>query len=334
MENFKNVISCSVSYRRNIKDMPFVKLLTDPEQAIGVTRSLSEILGEDFEFKSLKNLSLYDCKVLEEEEKISSLLIDNKDISAYGINYCKDVLLLINEQEHIRIKARSKGYNLEKCYKIANDIDDKILEKLEMAFSTQYGFLTSNPKLCGTGMEIEVLLFLPALSMNERIAKLEKELFKNEYVLFDLDYNTYANNSPFVRIKNKYTFGYKENQFAENMDRLVKKLIQLEELEESKIFDFSASHLVDKIFKSFGIIKNAYRLEYNEAINCLANVLWGINLKVLKNKKNFDILDVLCKIKENHLNNGSLNLKEVEKARAKFLANLIEQTVVKGEVDV
>ena len=33
-------------------------------------------------------------------------------------------------------------------------------------------------------------------------------------------------------------------------------------------------------------------------------------------------------------NGGKRNLKEVEKARAKFLANLIETSVVKGEVDV
>ena len=93
MEDYKNIISSSVSYRRNIKDMPFVKLLTDPEQAIGVTRSLSEILGDDFEFKALKNLSIQDCKLLEEEETITTNLIDNKDISAYGINFSGNIFI-------------------------------------------------------------------------------------------------------------------------------------------------------------------------------------------------------------------------------------------------
>ena len=56
MTDCKNVIFCSVSYRRNIKDMLFVNKLSDTEQAISVCRSLSEIFGDEFEFKSLKNI--------------------------------------------------------------------------------------------------------------------------------------------------------------------------------------------------------------------------------------------------------------------------------------
>lgn len=333
MANYKNVLFCSVSYRRNIKDMPFVKMLNDTEQAIGVARSLSEILGEDFEFKALKNLPLQTCKYLQEEGIITDNLIDNKDISAYGKSYSGDMLVFVNEQDHIRIKAIDKGYNLEKCYKNANIIDDKILDKLEMAFSTTYGFLTSDYTLCGTGMQLEALLFLPALLQNEKLEKVKKELLKNEYELNCL-VESKDNKCAFFSLQNKYTFGYKENEFAEKFNRIVGKILELENLEESKIFDFSASCLVDKIYRAYGILKNAYRLEYVETVNYLSLLLWGINLKVLKLKKQFDILDVLCKIKEEHINSGNLNIKELEKSRAKFVASLIDSTIIKGEVDV
>lgn len=333
MEDYKNIISSSVSYRRNIKDMPFVKLLTDIEQAIGVTRSLSEILGDDFEFKALKNLSIQDCKLLEEEETITTNLIDNKDISAYGINFSGNIFIYVNEQDHIRIKSQNAGYNLEKCYKEANEIDDKILDKLEMCFNTEFGFLTSNPYLCGTGMEIEVLMFVPALTMSEKINDIEKEILNKDFQVSSLIND--KNKCPFITIKNKYTFGYKENEFAENLNTIVKKISELEILEENNIFDFSASHLIDKIFRNFGLLKNAYRLNFDEAVESLGYILWGINLKLLKTKKQFDILNILCKIKENHLNtNDDLNLKEIEKKRAKILAEIIDSTIVKGEVDV
>lgn len=335
MENFKNVLFSSVSYRRNIKDMPFVKMLTDSEQAIGVTRSLSEIFEDDYEFRALKNLPLNTCKLLEEEGIITANLIENKDISAYGKNYSGNAFLYANEQDHIRIKAVERGYNLEKCYNLANEIDDKILDKLEMAFSTTYGFLTSNPNLAGTGMEIEIVLFLPALAQNEKLAKIQKELLKDEYDFVSLDTTKLNQSCPFVKLKNKYTFGYKENEFAENFNRIVTKICELENLEESKIFDFSASYLVDKIFRAYGILKNAYRLEYSDAVNNLALVQWGINLKVLKTKKQYDILNILCKIKEEHLNeSGKQNVKEIEKSRARYLTNLIETSITKGEVDV
>ena len=60
-----------------------------------------------------------------------------------------------------------------------------------------------------------------------------------------------------------------------------------------------------------------------------------LNLKVLKTKKQYDILNILCKIKEEHLNeNNNQNIKEIEKSRARFLTNLIETSITKGEVDV
>ncbi len=334
MENCKNVLSCSISYRRNIKDMPFVKLLTDSEQAIGVTRSLSEIFGDDFEFKALKNIPLNECKILEEEGVITPELIDNKDISAYGKSYLANNILLINEQDHIRIKSQSIGFDLEKCYQEANKIDDKILDKLEMSFSTEFGFLTSNPNLCGTGMQIEVLLFLPALAYSQKLDKISQDLLKNQIVLSDIHGNTQNITCPFCKIYNKFTFGFKESEFAENINSFVKKIVELETSEENNIFEFSASHLVDCIFRNYGLLGNAYRLDYAETINALGYVLWGINLKVLKLKKQFDILDIMCKIKENHLNSDNLNPKEIEKKRARQISQILISSVLKGEVDV
>ncbi|MBE7075073.1 MAG: hypothetical protein E7376_03765 [Clostridiales bacterium] len=332
MENYNNVIYSSISYRRNIKDVPFIKTLTDTELAIGITRSLSEIIGDDFEFKSLKNMPLEDCLKLEEKETITQNLIDNKDISAYGKND-DGTFIYINEEDQIRIVNRLQGFNLEECYKNVNILDDKILDKLEMAFNTNYGFLTANPILCGTGMEVECLLFVPALAQAEKLKKIEKELLKDEFVFLSINNKELNYNCPFIKIKNKYTYGYKENEFAEKIKHIIEKILEIEQLEENNIFEFSASNLVDKIYRNFGIAKNAYRLNLNEALNLLGYIFWGINLKMLKSKKKFDVLNIFNKLKEKHLSKDNLNVKEIEKIRAKTLANMLE-FVIKGEVDV
>ncbi|MBQ7885154.1 MAG: hypothetical protein IJ318_03580 [Clostridia bacterium] len=334
MENSNNVLLSQVSYSRNIKDMPFVKTLTDTEQAVGVVRSMSEIFGDDFEFRSLKNMQIEDCLRLEEKGQLTRLLIDNKDISAFGKTDDLQNFIFINEQEHVRIVARIKGFNLEMAYQKANEIDDKLSDKLELAFDTTFGYLTANPNLCGTGMQITCLLFLPAIMQNDKFAKLKQESLLKDYLLTDLNGKEHDGKSAFVVIKNKYTFGYKESEFAEQMQRTVQKLLEIEQREENNIFDFSASNLVDKIFRAYGIAKNAYRITQDCALECLATILWGLNLKVLKLKNQFDILSVLCKIKENHLNSTESNIKELEKARAKVLASIIEKAVLKGEVDV
>lgn len=334
MANFNNVIWTKISYRRNIKDMFFVKMLSDAEQAVAVGRSLSEIFGEDFEFKRLKNLDIKDCLKLQEKNIFTKELIENKDISSFGISEKQNKIIYANEEDHIRLECRELGFNLDKCFKNANELDDIVLEKLEMAFDNNLGYLTSNPLKMGTGMELEILLFIPAIVKNGLIEKLEKELLKGEFKFTDINGEPLKKTSYFVRIGNIYTFGYKENEFADKLYRIVERILDLEASEENKIFDLSSSALVDEIFRSFGLAMNAYRMSYDEAITHLGKVLWGINLQVLDCKNKLNILDIFAKIQENHLSFKELNVKEIEKLRAKALRKLLENVLLKGEVDV
>lgn len=336
MADYKNVIYSFVSYRRNIKDMPFVNKLGDTELAFGVARSLNEIFNEEFEFKSLKNLSLVECKQLQEKGIITKELIENKDISSYAVSYDETCKIFVNECDHIRLISCMKGFELEKCFECANGLDDVVLDKLEMEFDTYLGYLTANPNMCGTGIEVGVLLFIPALWFSKKLMGIKDELLKNEYAFYDISGEEWQGNSAFVFVKNIHTFGHKENEFAERLQVITDKIIKLEKLEEENIFNLSASSLVDDIFRSYGILQNSYRISFDEAIEHLTKALWGINLNVLKYKKGgSDILKIASEISENHVKqNKNMNIKEQDKLRSKLLCGYMTEFIEKGEVDV
>lgn len=335
MADYKNVVYCLVSYRRNIKDMPFVNKLNDTELAVGIARSLSEIFGDDFEFKSLKNMQLNDCKKLLEDGKITKELLSNKDISSFAINEEDGATIYASEEDHIRIECKKQGNSLEECFNKANLLDDTLLDKIEMAFDNNLGYLTADPKKCGTGMELGALLFVPALVLNGKLEKIKQEILKDEFVLTCETYSEWDKKTPLVYIKNKYTFGNKENEFATKLQGIITKLLELEKLEEQSIFDISATTLVDNIFRSYGILANSYRISEQEAKLLLCNVFWGIQLNVLKSKKKLNVMWALSKIKENHLTNGkNCSTKDTEKYRARTLRELMQDYVQKGEVDV
>lgn len=332
MINCNNVLFSRVSYRRNIKEMLFVNKLSDMEQAIAICRSLSEIFGDELEFKSLKNMPLTDCLKLQEAGLFTKELIENKDISAYAIGD-KGEKIYINEQDHIRMEVKKDGFALDECFSRANELDDIILDKLEMAFDNNIGYLTANPMLVGTGMEISCGLFLPALTHSAKLKKIGQDLLGDEFELLSLDFEKWNEKSPFVLVKNKYTFGYKENEFAEKIYRIVEKIVELEKIEENNQFNLSASTLVDTIYRKYGITNSAYRMSFREAEENIGYIFWGINLKVLILKKKLDICALLAKIKENNLGKMQ-NIKEQEKQRAKYLSNILTTSLTKGDVDV
>lgn len=331
MINCNNVVFSSVSLRRNIKDMLFVNRLSDFEQAISVSRALSEIFGERLEFKRLKNLPLEKCYKLQEKGEITKELIENKDISAYGITQDFSLRVYANEQDHIRIEAKKSGKNLEWCYSNAIMMDDILLDKLEVAFDNNLGYLTANPNKIGTGMELCFGLFLPALITSGKFKKIFNTIITKDFEVLSIDGEKWNETSPFICIKNKYTFGRKENEFADNLTRICDKLLELEQAEENNIFNTSASTLVDDIFRAYGILKNAYRINAKEAETFIGYVLWGINLNLFEQKR-LDLISLLYKIKENHLQKN--NIKEQEKERAKLLNKELLKLVCKGDIDV
>ena len=335
MADCKNVICSYVSYRRNIKDMPFVNKLGDTELAFGIARSLNEIFNEEFEFKSLKNISLLECKKLKEKGIITKELIENKDISSYAVSFDETCKIFVNECDHIRLISCVQGLNLEKCFECANGLDDVVLDKLEMAFDTNLGYLTANPDMCGTGLEIGALLFVPALCFSKKLLSIKNELLKNEFEFFDINGEEWQGNSAFVYVKNIHTFGHKENEFAEKLQAILNKIIELEKLEEENTFNLSASSLVDELFRSYGILQNAYRIGFEESLEHISKVLWGLNLNIFKYKKNRKILNLIYEIGENHIKqNKNINIKEQEKLRAKVLSIYVTEFIEKGEVDV
>lgn len=335
MINYKyNVLYSIISYRRNLKDIPFVNKLSETELAFANSQSISEIFGEELSFKKLKNLDFKNCLLLEEDEILTDRIIENKDIASFGINEDLSKIIYVNEEDHIRILVKKKGFCLEDVYKLANDLDEKLLEKLEIAFDENYGYLTANPSKMGTGLELEALLFIPSLLENNKWEKIEKELTKENYLVLNIDNKPYKKQSPFIKIKNLYTFGAKENEIASKFKNIIEKILELETLEENNIFELSTSKLVDKIFRALGLAKYSYRISFDESINLIATIFWGLKLNVLKQKTNIEFLDLIHKLKDNHLSLNNENLKEIEKLRSKFLASFLENSIIKGDIDV
>lgn len=334
MENYNNVMYTQVSYRRNIKDMPFVNKLSDNELALGVIRSLSEIFGEDLEFKTLKNISLEMCNNLYERGFFSKEIIENKDISAYAINEEKSNIIFINEQDHIRIVSKLNGFKLEDCFNNANALDDAILEKLEMCFDINLGYLSANPNLVGTGMEISIGLFLPALTYGEKLETIKKDILRGEFEFYDKNGNVWNGKTPFIILKNLYTFGYKENEIACLIENITNKLIELERLEETNIFNVSASKLIDNIYRTFGELGTCYRISSKEAEEKMGKILWGLNLNALKLKRKINIFEFIYTLGDYHISSKNDGIKEIEKKRAKLINEYIINNIQKGVVDV
>ena len=113
MEIFDDIaISSRIRLARNVEGINFFTKLQSDEDASYITSSVMETLEkfDVFNFISLKNMSLNECNALFEQHLISKELIENKDISGVAISEDSKMIVMINEEDHIREQCIEKGY--------------------------------------------------------------------------------------------------------------------------------------------------------------------------------------------------------------------------------
>jgi len=307
-ENFDKIaISSRIRLARNLSGYNFFAKLRDENDALYILDSVSAALEKfgDFDIIRLKNLSVNECNALLERHLISKELIENKDISAVAFSEDEQFVVMINEEDHIREQCIVDGFNLYKPYREIKKLDNFVLSQVDVAYSNDYGFLTSSPANLGTGMRASVLLFLPAIEKNKDINIIKNEARSLGFTLRGLYGEGTKNTGGFYQISNQNSLGLSESEIIDKVSEYVFSICELENSAREDILASDHDELVDEIYRAYGILTNAKLLSEEELLKYFSLVKFGDALGFLKiySIKEFDRLLIDA---------ASANLKEIE----------------------
>jgi len=226
------VITSRVRLARNIKGYPFPHNMTNEQ-----SKEIENILINIFLKMPFGTILIIDVSSLNELEKnilierhlISKEFSENGTFSKVIIIPEKKLTVMINEEDHLRIQVIYPGLNLKKCWSIANEIDNYIDEKVEYAFSPNFGFLTACPTNIGTGLKASVLINIPSI----KFLKKEKSIFNMiEKIGINIRGFYGEGSSPFgsiYQISSSESTGKTEKEIIKEIESVV-KLIKKEEM--------------------------------------------------------------------------------------------------------
>lgn len=159
------VISSRIKFSRNLKDFKFnLKDRNSIEQLENKIKDNLYLIGYDLKFIKLKDLDDITKQSLVEKNLITQDFAFNKsDVGSILINDEENICIMINDEDHLKLQVFTPGLDLENALNLAVEIDKKIGKVLGYATNKKYGYLTSNPNNCGTGLRASVLVHLPAL---------------------------------------------------------------------------------------------------------------------------------------------------------------------------
>ncbi len=282
------VISSRVRMARNIGSIPFPHYLSKEKAEDVIDKVYNTITGGN---SSLKNefrlIKISEIDSIErsnyiEKHLISPALAKNTLGGAVLINNEETISIMINEEDHIRIQCLYPGLQLEKCFDMANKIDDLLEEGVVYAFDEQLGYLTCCPTNVGTGIRTSVMLHLPALSLTKYIDGVINTANKIGLAVRGF----YGEGTEYLgdiyQISNQVTLGMSEEELVTNLKNVTLQIIQNERIAWERLLNSkNIIELEDKIFRSYGILKNARLLSSKEAMKLISDVKLGVNLKLI-----------------------------------------------------
>ena len=276
------VVSTRIRLARNLKGFKFN--ITSNEEMEKLENKIKESLfsiGYGLKFFKLKDMDDITKLSLLEKNLISpELVLDKTQKGSIIINEDENICIMVNEEDHLRIQVFASGLDLENTLNLAIEIDEKLANSLGYAVSKKYGYLTTYPNNCGTGLKASVMLHLPALLRTGNMKPLVDTISRFEVNIRGI----YGENSKAVgdmfQLSNQKTLGVTEKEIIENIYIIAQKLIN-KEREARKLLAKDDISLEDKVYRSYGILSNCRKISSEEARELLSDIKLGTDLGIL-----------------------------------------------------
>lgn len=260
------VISSRVRLARNIKDLPFRSRMTGDQADDCIERVLSVLRDEEavYHYFPMRGVRENQRQKMVESHLISPDLFKNDDRGAALIREDEKVVLMVNEEDHLRIQGFVTGLDIEAAAKAAYEAEDALQRKLCFAFDEQWGYLTACPTNTGTGMRASVMLHLPMLALLKQMGKVTQLAAKLGLTIRGF----YGEGSEALghvyQLSNQVTLGRTENEIVDAVTAVARQIEDMEKTCREKAFLKDPVSFEDQLERSMGIMCYARKMSLKE----------------------------------------------------------------------
>ncbi|MCH5155170.1 MAG: protein arginine kinase [Clostridiales bacterium] len=276
MNVFDNIIvSTRLRLARNISGLPFPHKLGELPARKIIDNVQSALLPVDkFNRYDMNDISKLDGTILQEKHLISPDLLEDCPFGAVLISADENVSVMVNEEDHIREQVILSGLSLDQAYDRVNRIDDILGKNLHFAFDGRFGYLTSCATNLGTGMRASVMMFLPALTIQNMIDSSINEVGRLNMTVRGVYGEGSKAEGYLYQVSNQRSLGLNEVDIIDSVKGAINHLVEAE-LRARRLLQHNEPELKDQICRAWGVALNAYKLSTEEAMQYLALLRLG-----------------------------------------------------------
>lgn len=330
------VVSSRLRLARNLNGFVFYerlkiedkrKIETLIEQSTAKVPTLKKAL-----YLRLQKLDETDRQFLVERHLVSREHAGQKDSGAVAVTPDEEVSVMVLEEDHLRLQSFASGLDLTRAWKIINKVDDELEAQVEYAYNPNLGYLTACPTNVGTGFRASCMLHLPGLVMTKQVHKVLQALAKLNLAARGLyGEGTQATGNLF-QFSNQMTLGQKEEEIIDNLERVIRQVVEHEKEARSHLGSKRAAKFEDQVWRSAGLLKSARVIASNEATQHLSFLQLGVHTGLIKMPlSQMELNNLFVQIQPAHLQKlkgRTLNSAERDEARAELVREKLSGLVL------
>ncbi|MGO5095328.1 ATP--guanido phosphotransferase [Agathobaculum sp. LCP25S3_E8] len=314
-----------VRLARNLKGYPF--RLTEAQHKEITDKVFAALqnnptVGPEFEKKQIIPRST-EASQLVEEHLISPELAQNGG----WLIVSKDggVSIMVGEEDHLRLQVIGTGLCPKECLDTANRIAALIEGELPFAYDERLGYLTACPTNIGTGLRASIMLHLPMLTATGEIGRMTGYAGSRGCAVR----GAYGEGSKavggFYQISNQVTLGASAAELTDKLVETATTIIDAEKKAREQVRSQNEAGLRDRIYRAAGTLRSAYLIDTGEAVQCLSDVLVGLQMGLLSGVEPQKLYELEQRIRPAMLNGAP---QERDRKRAELLREAAKNLIL------
>ena len=290
------VLSSRIRLARNLGGFPFPGCANEAQKRDILATcldALQQVTGlKTADIFRNHELSPLDRKILFERHLISRDLMQSTHGSGIMIGRDQSVVVMVNEEDHLRLQVLRNGFQLKTLWRTIDRIDTAVEKLLPYAFSPQLGYLTACPTNLGTGMRASVMMHLPALISTNQMEKVLRAVGQLGIAVRGLFGEGSDATGSIFQISNQTTLGESEPEIIKRLTSVLETVVNFELKAREDLLAKEPNKVMDKIGRAYGILRHGYALSSTEAMNLLSLLRLGVDLGIFSAEKR-EVIDRL-----------------------------------------
>jgi len=272
------ILSSRARISRNLSGYNFPYKLTEKELE-EVQQKIEQAFCRIRQNSELKLSKMEDLSVLERRKLIEKHFISQN----YSLEKDKLVVLdpdklitaCVNVRDHLQLAAFAGGADIMKAYSRVNTVEHELEKYLDFSVSLDKGYLSADIKNCGTGLQISIILHLPALEYSSLTDRAFKRIMDAGYEIKGYTGGEEGSLGALYELYNPISIGESEKELMQKLAQTGTQLVDYERRAREELKRHRRAELEDLVYRALGTLKYCRLVEEKEAIELLSMIRLG-----------------------------------------------------------